>query len=132
MLTLTRARIRPVKSDGFKPPTWSCGCCHDTGVVLGNLIRRENPEYNLLTHGLFPCLASRCSTAAPLTVDGRESDITREVCDRLAEYDRQEWIDTETHWNLPENIAKREAIKKGIETGSFRKLPKKSSQELEF
>lgn len=131
-LTLSVARIKPVKSDGFSPPTWDCGCCHDTGVVLGNLIRRENPEYKLLTHGLFPCLASKCYTAAPVSVDGRKSEITQEVCDRFAEMDRQEWIDTETHWNLPENVAKRAAIQQGINTGSFQKLPKKLPEELEF
>ena len=127
-LTLTRARIKPVKTNGFKPPTWSCGCCHDTGVVLGNLIRLENPEYNLLIHGLFPCLASRCSTPAPVSVDGRESEITREVCDRLAEYDRQDWENSEKNWNSPEVQAKRAAIRDSLNTASFRKLP----QELEF
>lgn len=131
-LTLTVARIKPVKSDGFRPPTWDCGCCHDTGTVLGNLIRIEAPEYNLQTHGLFPCLASNCFTLAPVSVDGRKSAITQEVCDRLAEYDRQDWENTEAKWNLPKNVAEREAVWRGINTGSFRKLPKQSSQEFEF
>lgn len=127
-LTLSVARIKPVKTDGFRPPTWECGCCHDTGVVLGNLIRRENPEYDLWTHGLFPCLASNCFTPAPVTVDGRKSAITQEVCDRFAEYDKQDWENSEKNWNSPEVQAKRAAIRDSLNNASFKKLP----QELEF
>jgi hypothetical protein len=129
-ITLTRAFIRPVKADEtvFKQPEWLCHCCHDSGIVNGNLIKLEADEYNPSIHGVYPCKATGCYTPAPEAVEKRKNPLSTEDCDRLAELSKEDWRQSEIHWNSEENRAKREAIKESLKAGVFKKLPKPSEE----
>jgi hypothetical protein len=125
-ITLTRAFIRPIKNDGtvFKQPDWKCHCCHDTGTVVGNLIRLEAPEYNFLEHGVYPCKATGCYAKCAEPVRNRRTPLSTEDCDRLAELSKEDWRQTEINWNSEENRAKRTQITELLESGVFQNLPK--------
>jgi hypothetical protein len=132
MITLTRAFIQPIKADGtaFKQPEWLCHCCHDSGIVNGNLIKLEAPEYNPLIHGVYPCKASGCYTPCADAVEKRRNPLSTEECDRLAELSKEDWKNSEINWNSEENRAKRAEIGKSLESVIFRKLPQPTTEDF--
>lgn len=93
---LTPIRILKRLDDEIDPeiwqPNWSCHCCHDTGLIVKNLVRRVMAEFEDL-HDLpvlcqRPGCYARREIAAVLMVDER---FTPEVCAYLHEMSVKDW-----------------------------------------
>ena len=77
-------------------PTWKCYCCHDTGFVLDRLASLVIDGYDSEKSKIPRCNATGCGAEVGLyleesgTLDNR---LTVEVCDQLAEMEKESWED---------------------------------------
>ena len=95
--------LRPECEPGYEKeswrPTWNCYCCHDTGFVLDRLSSQIIPGFNSEQHKTLLCNAKGCNASrdkvSPKLIEEGNFDtrLTVEMCDRLAEKEKESWED---------------------------------------
>ena len=77
-------------------PNWKCYCCHDTGFVLDRLAALVIEGYDAEKSKIPRCNASTCGAEVGegLEQSGTlDTRLTSQVCDRLAQMERESWED---------------------------------------
>ena len=77
-------------------PNWKCYCCHDTGFVLDRLAALVIDGYDSEKSRIPRCNATGCGAEVGVYLEESGTLDTRlsgEVCDRLAEMEKESWED---------------------------------------
>ncbi|MFB2832921.1 hypothetical protein [Floridanema evergladense] len=111
---LTRESIPVLARETFEPenedkeiwqPKWNCFCCHDSGIVNGNLVRLVIPDYKALSDKRPLC--QNCEVSDRFHSDdlpeyiaaSHDYRFTREICKYLDEFGRKDWSETLKLWH---------------------------------
>ncbi len=77
-------------------PTWKCYCCHDTGFVLDRLAALVIEGYDAEKSKIPRCNATGCGAEVGENLENSgtlDFRLSAEICDRLAEMERESWSD---------------------------------------
>lgn len=105
--TLSRESLEPEDKEDNEAwrPRWKCFCCHDTGIINGNLVRLVIPDYKALSDKRPLC--QRCDISDRYHSDdlpeyiaaSHDYRFTREICDQLNQFEKENWDNTLKLWH---------------------------------
>lgn len=105
--TLRRESLEPEDKEDNESwrPRWRCFCCHDSGIVNGNLVRLVIADYKALSDKRPLC--QNCEVSDHYHSDdlpeyiaaSHDYRFTREICEHLDRVERENWNKTLKKWH---------------------------------
>lgn len=79
-------------------PGWRCFCCHDSGIIVPNLIRLLIEDYDESRDKLPRCFAPGCKSGSQYDSDALQDSVDYRIdaltCQQLDSLERDNWRNT--------------------------------------